>query len=116
MLAKDCIFRDIVIYGQHFIAGVQLVSENEILTFRHEKNNLHDAFAIKAYNKNGKPVGWVPKEISPALVRLLHDRYVITGIVHLRATRMWANKTGFSCDMFANGFIVTTIWILYAQP
>lgn len=103
MNVKDCIFRDIVIYGQSFIAGCISVSENEVLSFKHEKNNLHDAFAIKAYNKHGKPVGWVPKEISPAIARLLKDRYVVTGIAHKKPTRMWASRSdaNFSCDMFA---------------
>lgn len=103
MDAKNCIFRDIVIYGQYSINNVVRHIDGELVVFKHEKNNIHDKFAVMACNRAGKPLGWVPKEISPAICRLLKDGYIVEGIAGNRRTRMWAHQEGsnFACDVYA---------------
>jgi hypothetical protein len=100
---KSCIFRSIVIFGQNFIADCPATRDGEEITFKHDKNNVHDHFAVLAINKQGKPVGWVPKEISPTFVQYLKAGYTLVASVSKQPTRMWNMKhhMNFSCDVFA---------------
>ena len=80
------LLRSIAILGQYFLSGDDLeaaraiVPGNEV-AIEHETTNEHDQFAALVRGPTGHKLGYIPKEMSPAICAFCDAGYKVTGTI-----------------------------------